>query len=54
MKDEILSLNSILDVELLEQRVEMSGLVPVLPADDPPCGGVCDTMTCMVLTCHPT
>jgi hypothetical protein len=54
MKDEVLSLNgNEIDVELLEQRVEMSGLVPVLPADNPPCGGVCDSMTCGVLICYP-
>lgn len=53
MKDEVLSLNSNdIDVELLEQRIEMSSLLPL--ADDGADACDCSTLTCGTFKCLPT
>jgi hypothetical protein len=53
MKDEVLSLNSNdIDVELLEQRIEMSSLLPL--ADDGADGCDCTDLTCSGFKCLPS
>jgi hypothetical protein len=52
MKDEVLSLNSNdIDVELLEQRIEMSSLVPLVDDGADACS--CSDFTCGSFKCLP-